>query len=63
MTPAYPYTEQFRDDTVALPFRDEIYAMMVAMILERMTGEKCEVLKAHHSQRVMRRTGERWLKA
>ena len=58
----YPYGRD-REDTIAQPFKDRDYAWMFAKILERLTGEQCDVVILTPYQRVLRRTGERWIKA
>ena len=53
----------FRQDTVAQPFRDEDYARLCARILERMTGEECDVVpRGRNWYFVVRYSGEKWIR-
>lgn len=59
----YPYGRVLAD-TVAQPFRNKELAMLCARIMQRMTGDECDVVPRGPTWHyLVRCTGERWIKA
>jgi hypothetical protein len=58
----YPFGRVMQD-TVAQPFRSREYAELFAEILQRMTGEQCDVIPRHSFNIVVRYAGEKWIRA
>jgi hypothetical protein len=54
----------YRQDTVAQPFRNKDLAFICADLLERLTGDPCDVIpRARSWYFVVRYVGERWIRA
>ena len=59
----YPFG-RVRQDSVAQPFRSETLARLCAEILERMTGDECDVVpRGQVYYYVVRLNGDRWIRA
>jgi hypothetical protein len=59
----HPFGEE-RPDTVAQSIRDKQWAELCKVILERMTGEECEIIpRANGHYYVMRDIGDKWVRA
>ena len=59
----YPFG-RVREDSVAQPIRNRAWAEACARLMERMTGESCDVVPRHNCCfYVLRLTGERWIRA
>jgi hypothetical protein len=59
----YPYG-RVRQDTVAQPISKKPMALLCAQILQRITGEDCDVIPRGRSVNILVRcAGDRWIRA
>ena len=54
----------YRQDTIAQPFRDKQYAELCKQIMQRMTGDECDVVPRGSGYfYLVRLNGEEWIRA
>ncbi len=58
----YPFG-RVRQDTIAQPIRTKQLAATCKQIMERMTGDQCDVVWGRSCCWLLRYTGERWERA